>query len=225
MSGIAKALAGCWAKSSITADEWPGVLASGPNWRVGLNRRARGYIFQRPQTKARRAWGPLLVPIHRPEAVALLGGAFPGLPEALASLPHDPIDAAAQLARAQGLPVPPRRRKDWLAEDWPGVLAVDVNIRVVRDGLGELYAVQWRPIVAPHGRNRGAWITQARGASLTALADKLLPGLYEVGPNGKSRDGVPARLSALFEGLPEVAADGAWPPVKVFPAARAKRTR
>lgn len=210
MSSIAKALASRWSKSSITADEWPGVIASGPNWRISLNRSALRYIVQRPASGGRRAWGPLLVPTHRPDRVAGLDAAFSGLPDALAALPVDPIDAAARLAAAQGIRVPVRRRKDWLADDYPFVLARDENLRIVRDAGGTVYAVQWRPILASHGGNRGDWITQYQSPSATYLIEKMVPKLGEIRPDGRNRDGVPERFTALFEGLPEYAADGPW---------------
>jgi hypothetical protein len=222
MSRVAKALAARWRAQplSLNADNWPGVLSRGPNWRVVLNRTAGRYVVQQRQSASARPWVPLLVPRQRPELVKALQGAFPGLPEALRGLPRDPAEAAAALAATQGVWVPQvQRRSYWLADDYPGVLSRDQNLRVVRDQTGTVYAVQWQPVRAEHGPNRGDWITQAKGEAWPPLAEYLNARAFEV-KGEVGGDAIAARVARLFEGLPEFAADGPWPVVKALPAAR-----
>lgn len=219
MSGIAKALRRRWSaqKVSMTADEWPGVIVRGSDWRIGLDRSARRYVVQRRAARANKGWSRWLVPLDRPATIEALGRAFPGFPEAVALLPADPIDAAASMAAAQEVVAPSRRRAYWLADDYPGVVAQVGNIRVVRDRACTVYAVQRRPLRPSKWGDRGEWITQRQATSCAPLAEWLLAKAYQPGPDGPSVAEIPERVAALFDGVPEFAAE--WPMAQ--PAAKA----
>lgn len=219
---IARACAAAWAGNghSIASDDWPGVVINGNGWRVILGRDASHYRLQRRASGAAK-WVPVYgtqTPDFWSRQVAQV---FPDLPEAVKLLPADPLDAVPPLAAKQAVIVSDQRRlRYWAAPDYSGVLAQNGNLRSVRDRTGRNYAVQW---VAPSDYEAGKplhWITQHKGPSWPPLVDLMAQKTGNPNEPRKDRAEIRAQLSALFEGCPDIAADGPWPVVKAPPASR-----
>jgi len=202
------------------ADDWPGVVACGDGWRVVVTRDASRYRLQRLSPHKGKRWEPVYgVPAAPLEWGAVLARSCPGLGPAVERLPVDPQDAVAALAAAQGVVVPVvQRRSYWLDPDYSGVLATDANMRAVRDRTGALYAVQW---ISPADFDAGKpvrWTTQAVSASWPDLVERMLRKTGFFGDGPQDQDAIRLRFVALFDGLPEFAADGPWPVIKGRPS-------
>ena len=218
---IAKALTASWSGrgQSIMSDDWPGVVARGDGWRVIVTRDASSFRLQRLSPHKGKRWEPVYgVPASPLEWGAALSRSCPGLAAAVDRLPADPQDAVAGLASAQGVVVPSvQRRSYWRVPDYAGILATDANIRAVRDRTGTVYALQWISPADFHAGKPVFWITQAASASWPDLVEQMLhkTGVRSDGP--QDRDAIRLRFVALFHGLPQSAADGPWPVIKVRP--------
>ena len=225
---VAQALTASWSGRglSIGADDWPGVVTSGDGWRVIVTRDASRYRLQRRSSAKGKRWEPFYgVPAAPLEWGAALAHSCPGLGKAVERLPVDPQDAVAALAASQGVVVPlAQRRSYWLDPDYLGVLATDANMRSVRDRTGSLYSIQW---ISPADYEAGKpvrWITQCVAASWPVLVERVLIKTVSPGDAPQDRATIRLRLVALFDGVPELAADGPWPVVKVgLPPERRKR--
>lgn len=208
---LSKALAASWSGRglSVSADDWPGVVASGDGWRIVLPRNASGYRLQRKDSRAK--WLPVYgLPADLRAWGARLAASCPDLASVAERLPVDPVDAVKALLVSQGVSLPQvRRRSDWLRADYPGVLRVDANMRSVRDAAGVLYAIQWVAPALLSSGNPLRWVTQAAGPSWSALVTDMarktgVPGLPP------DRHAMALRFAALFDGCPELASDGPW---------------
>jgi len=208
------------------ADDWPGVVAAGNGWRVIVARDAARYRLQQRGSGKDKRWGPVYGPSAPSKWGAAFGASFSGLSEAVECLPLDPQDAVCALAAAQGVVVPEAQRvTEWLEPYYSGVLASDANMRAVRDRTGTRYAIQW---ISPGDHEAGKpvrWITQAAAAAWPEVVDLMARKTFAPGDAVQDHDEIRVRLSALFDGLPEFAADGPWPVVKVLSAAPCRQKR
>lgn len=204
---------------SIMADDWPGVVAAGEGWRVIVPRNASKYRLQRLSPHKGKRWEPVHgIPSSHLEWGAALARSCPDLAAAVDRLPVDPQDAVAVLVAAQGVVLPQvQRRSYWNSPDYSGVLASDANIRAVRDRTGNVYALQWiRPADFEAG-NSVAWQTLRTASCWPELVEGMAHKIVVVGDAPQDRDAIRLRLLSLFDGLPELAADGPWPVSKVRP--------
>lgn len=217
---LARAVCEAWRGRgfSINSDLWPGVVAVGEGWRVILARDASRYRLQRKSRAKPERWEPVYGLPSDPASLArVLAQDQPAFAGKIADLPADPHDALPAIAQAVGASVSQaQRRSYWSAPDYPGVIATDANVRSVRDRSGTVYAVQWRSGRDYIAGKSGRWITQAAGPSWPELVEQVSAKTYV--PGTGSKDGTFDRMATLFQGCPEVAADGPWPVVKVRPA-------
>lgn len=225
---IAQALTASWAGKglSINADDWPGVVAAAGEWRVIVPRNASEYRLQRRSPHKGGRWQPVYG-VCAPPALwaAAVARVAPCLAGAVSALPSDPLDAVSRLASAHGVTVDEvQRRRYWGDPAYSGVLKTDANMRAVRDRTGALYAVQWIAPADYEAARPVRWVTQGVNGSWPVLVDALAQKTGFVGEPRNDRGAVRARLAALFDGLPELAAEGPWPQVKVS-AVRPRRPR
>lgn len=219
---IARACAAEWRSKghSISKDDWPGVVVQGDGWRVIVGRDVGAY---RLQTFSGSKW----LPTYCPQSVQFWSetfrNKFPDLPEALKQLPADPLDAVAALAAKQGVNVPAQRRlRYWSAPDYSGVLAQKTNMRSVRDRTGCIYGLQWVSVADYEAGKPLLWVTQCKGPSWPDLVDRMALKVWSTVEGRRDEDEIREQLASLFEGFPEIAADGPWPVVKA-PSAASRR--
>jgi hypothetical protein len=203
---------------SINADHWPGVVASGPSSRLVVSRSGNAYRLQTRRSE-RDKWSPVICDAVEPQQFAeLLGRTDPALAAELAALPRDPRAVLPPMIAALGGAVRHRqRRAEWAAPDYPGVLSQDANFRVVRDLTGTVYGVQWTSAASYEAGDPPRWVTQATGPRWPELVPLMAHKSYVRGTGRKQREDLTERMAAMFKGLPERAADGPWPVVKVLP--------
>lgn len=217
---LARAVCEAWRgrSLSINADDWPGVVAAGDGWRVILARDASRYRLQRKSRAKPERWEPVYGLRSDPACWArVLAQDEPAFAGKVAALPADPHDALPSIAQALGASVAQEQRRSyWSAPDYPGVIVTDANVRSVRDRSGTVYAIQWRSLRDHVAGKPGRWVTQAAGPSWPELVELVAAKVYD--PSTGAKDGLLDRMAALFQGCPEVAADGPWPVVKVRPA-------
>jgi len=213
---VAAALAARWAGGTVTADNWPGELVATDEMRVILSRTGTRYVLQRRSKGKSGKWSPLPVRGGSAQWAELVARTSPDMAQALKALPPCPTWAAVALAAHEGVTVErPKRCREWAAPDFPGVLAVDENMRAVRDRTGTLYGVQWTS-AAGHMEGRAPrWITQGKAETWPEIVERIADGCQIIGHPDATCEEKAARLAALFDGCPERAADGPWPVVKV----------